>query len=145
MVLVTYISTLVFGTLILAFISNILMKRRNSMDQSQIIGITERMNIEMIIWADDFSYVFINRKLREILGLPDTASGHKAAVWKAFGLNEPDKNILQEVAESQSYEAHFKAADTTMTMTVFALLFPPSFRSRVGMSLAFLSAVTTPL
>ena len=115
MVLVTYISTLVFGTLILAFISNILMKRRNSMDQSQIIGITERMNIEMIIWADDFSYVFINRKLREILGLPDTASGHKAAVWKAFGLNEPDKNILQEVAESQSYEAHFKAADTTMT------------------------------
>lgn len=111
--MITYISTLVFATLILAIISNI-MTKKNYVDEENIIKIAENMNTEMIIWADDFSYVFINKKLRELLGLPDTASGHKAAVWKAFGINEPDEKILREIADSRSYEAHFKGADTSM-------------------------------
>ena len=90
------------------------MKKRNSMDQSEIINIAENMNIEMIIWADDFSYIHINKKLRELLGLPDTAADHKPAVWRAFGINEPDDKILKEIAESRSYESHFKGADTSM-------------------------------
>lgn len=112
--LITYLSTLVFGTLILAFISTIFMKKKNSMNSSQIIGIAENMNIEIIVWADDFSYIHMNKKLRELLGLPDTASDHKASVWKAFGISEPDTKILKEIADSRSYESHFKAADTTM-------------------------------
>lgn len=113
MALITYISTLVFATLILAIISNIMMKK-NYVNEENIIKIAENMNTEMIIWADDFSYVFINKKLRELLGLPDTASDHKAAVWRAFGISEPDENILKEIADSRSYEAHFKGADTSM-------------------------------
>ena len=113
MALITYISTLVFATLILAIISNIMMKK-NYVNEENIIKIAENMNTEMIIWSDDFSYIFINKKLRELLGLPDTASDHKAAVWRAFGITEPDENILKEIADSQSYEAHFKGADTSM-------------------------------
>ena len=111
--MISYISTLVFATLILAIISNI-MTKKNYVDEENIIKIAENKNTEMIIWTDDFSYVFINKKLRELLGLPDTASDHKAAVWKAFGINEPDDKILKEIAESRSYEAHFKGADTSM-------------------------------
>ena len=111
--MITYISTLVFATIILGIISNIMMKK-NFVNEENIIKIAENMNTEMIIWADDFSYVFINKKLRELLGLPDTASDHKAAVWRAFGISEPDENILKEIADSRSYEAHFKGADTSM-------------------------------
>lgn len=111
--MITYISTLVFATIILGIISNIMMKK-NYVNEENIIKIAENMNTEMIIWADDFSYVFINKKLRELLGLPDTASDHKAAVWRAFGISEPDENILKEIADSRSYEAHFKGADTSM-------------------------------
>ncbi len=88
--------------------------KKNYVNEENIIKIAENMNTEMIIWADDFSYVFINKKLRELLGLPDTASDHKAAVWRAFGISEPDENILKEIADSRSYEAHFKGADTSM-------------------------------
>ena len=112
--LITYISTLVFATLILAFISNIYLKKKSSMDQKQIIGIAENMNIEMVIWADDFSFVHINKKLRELLGLPDTAADHKASVWRAFGVNGQDEKILKEIADSRSYESSFKGADTSM-------------------------------
>jgi len=90
------------------------MMKKNFVNEENIIKIAENMNTEMIIWADDFSYVFINKKLRELLGLPDTASDHKAAVWRAFGISEPDENILKEIADSRSYEAHFKGADTSM-------------------------------
>jgi len=90
------------------------MMKKNYVNEENIIKIAENMNTEMIIWADDFSYVFINKKLRELLGLPDTASDHKAAVWRAFGISEPDENILKEIADSRSYEAHFKGADTSM-------------------------------
>lgn len=88
--------------------------KKNYVNEENIIKIAENMNTEMIIWSDDFSYIFINKKLRELLGLPDTASDHKAAVWRAFGITEPDENILKEIADSQSYEAHFKGADTSM-------------------------------
>ena len=88
--------------------------KKNYVNEENIIKIAENMNTEMIIWADDSSYVFINKKLRELLGLPDTASDHKAAVWRAFGISEPDENILKEIADSRSYEAHFKGADTSM-------------------------------
>lgn len=112
--LTIYLSTLFFSAIILGAISRIYLKKYNSVDGDNIIKIAENMNTEIIIWADDFSYIFMNKKLRELLGLPDTASDHKPAVWKAFGISDPDENILKEIAESRSYESHFKGADTSM-------------------------------
>ncbi len=120
MTLIIYTSTLIFGSLILAFVFNIRHAKNNTLDEPQLIKIIDSMNTEMVVWSVDFSYLYMNKKLREALGLPDTAPDHKAALWRAFGLNNPSEQLLTEIAESSSYEAHFKGADNMLTSIVWS-------------------------
>lgn len=118
--LIIYLSTLILLTIILAIAAKVYYKKKNSVDSNEIVEITEELNTEMIIWADDFSFVFINKKLRELLGIESTDSNKKAGVWKAFGVNAPDSNILDQIAASNSYESRFKNAAGTVTTIVWS-------------------------
>ena len=68
----------------------------------------------MIIWSDNFSYVFINKKLRDLLGITADRSDKKEAVWTAFGINSPDESALMKIAGSNSYESSFSNPKGTL-------------------------------
>ena len=113
--LIIYISSILFLSIILGSISWIYKKKKTSLDRGEITGVTEDLNTEMIIWADDFSYVFINKRLRDLLGISKSDSNKKAGVWKAFGINAPDSSALDIIINSNSYESRFKNASGSIT------------------------------
>ena len=106
--LVIYVCTMVCATLILAISTYIYKSKRTSIDEKDITKIIEDLNTEMIIWSDNFSYVFINKKLRDLLGITADRSDKKEAVWTAFGINSPDESALMKIAGSNSYESSFR-------------------------------------
>lgn len=115
--LLSYVSTLLIFAVIFALIYAFHRFKDETMNSDELLKITENLNTEVAVWTDELNYIFMNKKLREELGLPDTAPDHKAALLKAFGINNSDESLLKEVAESNSYEANFKGTDKS-TMTV---------------------------
>ena len=112
--LIIYVCTMICATLILAISTYIYKSRRTSIDEKDITKIIEDLNTEMIIWSDNFSYVFINKKLRDLLGINADRSDKKEAVWTAFGINSPDESALMKIAGSNSYESSFRNPHGTL-------------------------------
>jgi diguanylate cyclase (GGDEF)-like protein/PAS domain S-box-containing protein len=112
--LIIYLCTIVCATLILALSTYIYKSKRTSIDEKDITKIIEDLNTEMIIWSDNFSYVFINKKLRDLLGITADRSDKKEAVWTAFGINSPDASALMKIAGSNSYESSFRNPKGTL-------------------------------
>lgn len=106
--LIVYIATMICATIILSVAGWIYKKANNSLDEDDITKVIEDLNTEMIIWADDFSYVYINKKLRSLLGIDENDSNKKAGIWKAFGINAPDTTALDKIAVNHSYESSFR-------------------------------------
>ena len=112
--LIIYLCTIVCATLILALSTYIYKSKRTSINEKDITKIIEDLNTEMIIWSDNFSYVFINKKLRDLLGITADRSDKKEAVWTAFGINSPDESALMKIAGSNSYESSFRNPKGTL-------------------------------
>lgn len=106
--LIIYVCTMVCATLILAISGWIYKKKKTSIDEKEITHVIENLNTEMIIWSENFSYVYINKKLRDLLGITSEHSDKKEAVWTAFGINTPDTSALNRIAGSYSYESSFR-------------------------------------
>ncbi|MBQ8180757.1 MAG: bifunctional diguanylate cyclase/phosphodiesterase [Ruminococcus sp.] len=110
--IIIYIATIVFLPLLLFVLAWTQKNKTSNLIKPEV---AENLNTEMIIWSDDFSYVFINKKLRMLLGISENDSNKKAAVWKAFGINAPDSKGFEKIVGSKSYESKFKNADGTIT------------------------------
>lgn len=107
-----YLSTIIFLPLLLALMAWTQKNKTSSLIKPEV---AENLNMEMIIWSDDFSYVFINKKLRTLLGISENEANKKSAVWKAFGINAPDSKGFEKIIGSRSYETKFKNANGTVT------------------------------
>ena len=105
--LIIYVCTMVCATLILAISGWIYNNRKTSLDVVEVMKVTENLNTEMIIWSEDFSFVYINKKLRDLLGITLDYSDKKEGVWAAFGINTPDPTALEKIVGSNSYESTF--------------------------------------
>ncbi len=110
--IIIYLFTIVFLPLLLFIFAWMQKNKTSNLIKPEV---AENLNTEMIIWSDDFSYVFINKKLRTLLGLSENDSNKKSAVWKAFGINAPDSKGFDKIVGSKSYETKFKNADGTIT------------------------------
>lgn len=110
--IVIYLATIVFIPLLVLIIAWIQKNKTSNLIKPEV---AENLNTEMIIWTDDFSYVFLNKKLRTLLGISENHANKKAAVWKAFGINAPDSKGFEKIVGSKSYETKFKNANGTMT------------------------------
>lgn len=105
--LIIYISSLILLTIAMAFASFMYRKHRTSVDDTDLAIIAENMNSEMIVWADDFSYVFLNKKLREHLGITDWDYNKKAIMKVAFGIDNLNRQTLMEIIDNNTFEARF--------------------------------------
>ena len=110
--IIIYLFTIVFLPLLLFIFAWLQKNKTSNLIKPEV---AENLDTEMIIWSDDFSYVFINKKLRTLLGLSENDSNKKSAVWKAFGINAPDSKGFDKIVGSKSYETKFKNADGTIT------------------------------
>lgn len=113
-----YISTIIFMSLILGIISWLYKKNRSSVDDTDIAEIVENLNSEMIVWTDDFSFVHINKILRELLGINDNNYDGKAAVMKAFAVDKSgvtsESEKFEKIIGNSSYKSRFTKQDGTV-------------------------------
>lgn len=113
-----YISTIIFMSLILGIISWLYKKTRSSVDDTDIAEIVENLNSEMIVWTDDFSFVHINKILRELLGINDNNYDGKAAVMKAFAVDKSgvtsESEKFEKIIGNSSYKSRFTKQDGTV-------------------------------
>lgn len=113
-----YISTIIFMSLILSIISWLYKKNRSSVDDTDIAEIVENLNSEMIVWTDDFSFVHINKILRELLGINDNNYDGKAAVMKAFAVDKSgvtsESEKFEKIIGNSSYKSRFTKQDGTV-------------------------------
>lgn len=114
-IIFTYISTIVFLSLILALSAWLYRKHKSSVDAGDIAGISENLNTEMIIWTDDFSAVYMNKHMRELLGIQGTDFDYKAEIMKAFGIDSLEKENIQKIIDNTSHEARFTNANNSLT------------------------------
>ena len=88
--LLIYISTIIFMSVILGLISWLYKKTRTSVNDTDIAKIIEALNTEMIVWTDDFSFVYANKLLRQHLEITDGNYDKKAVLLRAFAIKNSD-------------------------------------------------------
>lgn len=107
--LLIYISTIIFFSLILTAASSIYRNNQDSLHSSDFVSIVENLNTEMMVWSDDFSYVYLNKKLRELLGITQNEYDQKEMIIKVFGTKNIEGRVINKINENKSYESRFKA------------------------------------
>lgn len=109
--LLVYLIT-IFSVLIIALITRSVYKQINSsIDIGDIAEITENLNTEIIIWTDDCSAVFFNKRMRTLLGIENCDFDHAAELKKAFGVKALDNDTLARLVDNKVDEAVFVGAD----------------------------------
>ncbi|MDE5557817.1 MAG: EAL domain-containing protein [Ruminococcus sp.] len=115
LVIIIYIATMVFLSLILALASWLYRKHKSSIDAGEMAEIIENLDVEMIMWTEDFSAVYMNRHIRELLGIKGINFDHQAEIMRAFGIDNANPATIQEIINCSSHEAHFMSADDEPT------------------------------
>ena len=105
--LTVYISTMIFLTVILSLVGWLYKKHKNSVDDTDIAGITEDLNTEMILWTDDFSDVYINNKLKKLIGTDQNRHKGTSVLCKTFGIEHLNPDTVAMITGSASHEAKF--------------------------------------
>lgn len=110
--LLIYISTIIFMSVILGLISWLYKKTRTSVNDTDIAKIIETLNTEMIVWTDDFSFVYANKLLRQHLEITDGNYDKKAVLLRAFAIKNSDNasedEQLKNIIHSSSYQSRIR-------------------------------------
>ncbi len=80
---------------------------RTSIDIADLADITENLNTEIIIWTDDCSAVFFNKRMRTLLGISSSDFDHEAELKKVFALTSFDKKSILTLIDNDIDEAVF--------------------------------------
>ena len=106
-VIIVYLSTIVSLSVIVYLISKMYGKLKTSVDAEDFSKITESLNTEIIIWSDDFSFVAMNKRLRDLLEINDKDYDEKEMLKKAFELPDLTPESMGKITKTGSHEAHF--------------------------------------
>lgn len=106
-VIIVYLSTIVSLSVIVYLISKMYGKLKTSVDAEDFSKITESLNTEIIIWSDDFSFVAMNKRLRDLLEINNKEYDEKEMLKKAFELPDLTPESMGKITETGSHEAHF--------------------------------------
>lgn len=109
--MIVYMLTIISLTIITLCASAVYKKFRTSIDIEDIADITENLNTEIIIWTDDCSAVFFNKRMRTLLGIEKNNFDNAAELQRAFGISSLSKEALAKLVDNDIDEAVFKASD----------------------------------
>ncbi|MBR1593093.1 MAG: EAL domain-containing protein [Ruminococcus sp.] len=116
LVIIVYIATIIFLSIIVYFLSKIYSKHKSSVDPEDFVEICEDLNTEIAIWSDDFSLIIMNKKLRDLIGIDYEKYDKKEALFTAFGLTKENGEDIQKFIESPSYESTFRNSGGTVSI-----------------------------
>lgn len=88
-------------------------KHKSTIDVDNFEKMTDDLNTELVMWSNDFSFLYMNNRMRELMGISRKTPITKEHVLKAFGLS--DATDAQKVLDSPSYESSFKDASGKLT------------------------------
>ena len=106
-VLIVYLATIISLSVIVYFVSKMYGKLKTSVDADDFTDITENLNTEIIIWYSDYSYVFMNKRIRDLLEIYGDDFDEKEMLKKAFELDELTPDNMKAITETGSHEASF--------------------------------------
>lgn len=106
-VIIVYLTTIVSLSVIVYFANKMYGAFKNSVDAADFAEITEKLNTEFIIWYDDFSYIAMNKQIRELLEIRGTDYDSIEMLKKAFEIADFTPEVLKTITETGSHEAHF--------------------------------------
>lgn len=109
MVLIVYAITIVFMSIIVYVIGRMYSKHKTSIDADDFFDIAEELNTEVVIWADDLSTIFVNKKLRDLLGIEKRKFDGKDVITKLFGLSQYNKDEIQRIKDNNIPEVTFRS------------------------------------
>ncbi|MCR5074601.1 MAG: EAL domain-containing protein [Ruminococcus sp.] len=106
-VLVVYLATIISLSVIVYFVSKMYGSLKTSVDADDFTDITEDLNSEIIIWFSDFSYVFMNKRIRELLEINGIPYDEREMLKKAFEVDDLTIDNLKPILQTGSHEASF--------------------------------------
>ncbi len=106
-VLVVYLATIISLSVIVYFVSKMYGSLKTSVDADDFADITEDLNSEIIIWYSDFSYVFMNKRIRELLEINGIPYDEREMLKKAFEVDDLTIDNLKPILQTGSHEASF--------------------------------------
>lgn len=110
--MITYLFTVIALTILTLCINALYKRFRYSIDIGDFAVITEDLNTEIIIWADDCSAVFFNKCLRKLLGIKEDSNfDHVAELKKLFGTDDFNSESISKLVDNEIDEIVFKSAD----------------------------------
>jgi len=106
-----YIITVILMMLISA-ISNALYQKNNpTVDIKELSGITESLNTEIILWTNDCSAVFMNKKLRDELGIQSLDFDNCSMIKKVFDIKNIDTRTINLLINDELGESCITGKD----------------------------------
>ncbi len=108
--LIVYFIALILTATIVLVIGRIYKKNKTSVDTEDFLKVIENLDSEFIIWSNDFSYIRMNKRLREELGISQFDCCTMDALRKAFGVSELADKEIGEISK-KNYHCHFTSAD----------------------------------
>ncbi len=113
--LLVYFATVFFLSVMVFILSSMYDKHRSSIDTKDFVAIAEHLNIEIMIWADDYSFIYLNKRIRQLLEVDYDGYDRVFAMNKAFGLIDNDPDLLRKIAAKDSHEASFRGKNGNIT------------------------------
>ncbi len=123
LVLCVYFVTVILMSAIVFIISKIYTKNKSSVDSEDFVRVIENLDSEFIVWSNDFTYIRMNKRIRELLDLTAEESGCKEALKKALGLPDLSVNSLDLVTSGRHNASFTTKSNKTVSITWSTSLF----------------------
>ncbi|MBE6860246.1 MAG: EAL domain-containing protein [Ruminococcus sp.] len=110
-ILASFLTVNTLAIVIVLMYNFIYLKCRTSIETGDITDIIEDLNTEIVLWTNDFSAVFLNRKLRALLGITSSDFDNQEILKKIFGLETLDEHNIKRLIDGKCDESYFQDAD----------------------------------
>lgn len=108
-----YIVILAITLLASAIIFLLYQKHNTSIDILQLSDITEDLNTEIIIWTSDCSAVFMNKKMREALGIESLDFDNQTMIKKVFAIENTESRTINLLINDELGVSHITAKNNS--------------------------------
>lgn len=129
LILCVYFVTVILMAAIVFIISKIYTKNKSSVDSEDFVRVIENLDSEFIVWSDDFTYVRMNKRIRELLDLTAEESYGKDALKKALGLPDLSVNSISLVTSGR-HNASFNTKSNNTVSIVWSTSLFKGFKKR---------------
>lgn len=109
-ILAVFLTTVVVLSLAVIVFDFIFHRNDLYAETEKIAQLTEKLNTEVVIWQDNCSLVFLNKKVRNLLGIDGSEFDKRGTLLKLFGINEITAEVIKMLLDGKAGESVFSDA-----------------------------------